>query len=344
MNAAATEEVPEPAQEGPGERLRSIREAQGLDISRVAAELHLSAPVVQAIEADDYSGLPGSVFVQGYLRNYARLLSIPDEPILAAFQDLKPDNDRQLNLKAAQVRHELRSSHAGVRIITWLIVIGLVVLVLTWWRGYLKWPMSENGMESAQEPIQESAEPEFDAQQTPILVPFAPQAESSVTETEDAAQIQPQIEEVVGAGPAEQAVEQAETEMEEVIQTQSEAQPQPESTIAVTDTASQEAPEESAVAEAVVEEAPVAAAPSRKAVVEFLDDCWVDIRDASGQFKLVGLQKKGGSSVLAGEAPYKMVLGNAASVRVMVNGEDYDFTPHTRGNVARFTFDPASSR
>jgi hypothetical protein len=35
-----------------------------------------------------------------------------------------------------------------------------------------------------------------------------------------------------------------------------------------------------------------------------------------------------------------LVLGNAAVVRMLVDGEVLDLAPYTRGNVARFSFDP----
>ncbi|MES9843073.1 MAG: DUF4115 domain-containing protein, partial [Candidatus Sedimenticola sp. 6PFRAG5] len=75
-------------------------------------------------------------------------------------------------------------------------------------------------------------------------------------------------------------------------------------------------------------------------VVDFNDDCWVDIRDSSGGFKIVGLITKGTSRVLAGQAPYRMVLGNASNIRISVNGADHDLAPYVKGNVARFTLDP----
>ena len=37
-----------------------------------------------------------------------------------------------------------------------------------------------------------------------------------------------------------------------------------------------------------------------------------------------------------------MVLGNAAAVKIYVNGRVFDVTPFSRGNVARFTLDPES--
>jgi cytoskeleton protein RodZ len=68
---------------GPGRRLREERERLGITVREVAEHLNLTAAVVHAIEADDYSRLPGPVFVRGYLRAYARLLQLDPQPLLA---------------------------------------------------------------------------------------------------------------------------------------------------------------------------------------------------------------------------------------------------------------------
>ena len=141
MNAEANEQLEESASEGPGKQLKAIREAQGLELERVASSLRLHADKLRALEADDYSEMEASVFVQGYLRNYARLLHVDPEPVLEAFQQIRSESEREPDLRVAKIRHEVRSSHTLVRLFTWMIVIGLIALVLTWWRGYLQWPI-----------------------------------------------------------------------------------------------------------------------------------------------------------------------------------------------------------
>ena len=68
-----------PLRKGPGERLRSARKAKGIDLGLAARELHLPEDRLAALERDEYSVIPGRVFVRGYLRNYARLVGLPPE-------------------------------------------------------------------------------------------------------------------------------------------------------------------------------------------------------------------------------------------------------------------------
>lgn len=65
---------------GHGERLRSAREAAGLDVTTVAQRLRMPIHVVESLEADDWSRLGAPVFVRGQLRSYAKLMRLPTEP------------------------------------------------------------------------------------------------------------------------------------------------------------------------------------------------------------------------------------------------------------------------
>ena len=134
-----------PVGRGPGERLRAARTAAGLTPQGVADDLHLSVDMLEALERDDYARLPGRVFVRGYLRNYARLVDLPVDTVLASFDAHAPEGqatDPGLHtvVSARQIRSQARSTHSAVRAVTWIIVLALAALLLTWWQGYLEWP------------------------------------------------------------------------------------------------------------------------------------------------------------------------------------------------------------
>jgi len=68
----------------PGTRLAAAREALGLSSSDIARQLKLSVWQVEALEAGRYEQLPGSIFVRGFIRNYARLVKVDPEELLQA--------------------------------------------------------------------------------------------------------------------------------------------------------------------------------------------------------------------------------------------------------------------
>jgi len=66
-----------------GAWLRAAREAAGLSEDAVAQQLKLAPRQVRAIEEDEYALLPGRTFVRGFVRNYARLLNLDADAIVA---------------------------------------------------------------------------------------------------------------------------------------------------------------------------------------------------------------------------------------------------------------------
>ncbi|MDH4259332.1 MAG: helix-turn-helix domain-containing protein [Gammaproteobacteria bacterium] len=69
----------------PGARLRSAREARGLTIEAAAERLRLNVALVLAMEEERLALLGAPVFARGYLRNYAALLGLPGDEVLAGF-------------------------------------------------------------------------------------------------------------------------------------------------------------------------------------------------------------------------------------------------------------------
>lgn len=88
MNEFDTDTNADPAEPAPpagaGALLRRGRESTGLSIDTVAQQLKLAPRQVRAIEDADFAHLPGRTFVRGFVRNYARLLHLDPETVLAA--------------------------------------------------------------------------------------------------------------------------------------------------------------------------------------------------------------------------------------------------------------------
>lgn len=81
----------QPAQPLPGSLLRSAREARSLTVFEVAQSLKFSPRQIEALEADDYAALPpGTTFLRGFVRGYAKLLKLDPEPLLAMLDARAP--------------------------------------------------------------------------------------------------------------------------------------------------------------------------------------------------------------------------------------------------------------
>lgn len=81
-------------------------------------------------------------------------------------------------------------------------------------------------------------------------------------------------------------------------------------------------------------EAP-ADSPPDLLVLRFDESSWVEVRDAADRLIHADLGEAGQTATVAGSAPFSVVVGYAAGVRLDFNGDPVPLLPHTRENVAR---------
>lgn len=134
-----------PGNAGPGARLQAARVAAGMSLDQVAQQLKLAPRQVQALEEENFAQLPGRTFARGFVRNYARLLSLDAEDLLS----LLPDAARAPALEApalqsttAMIAELPIASAAQPRFTRWVIPIVLVACIVLaaayeWYRGEL---------------------------------------------------------------------------------------------------------------------------------------------------------------------------------------------------------------
>ncbi len=67
-----------------GDQLRQARESQGLTVPEVVDQTKMKTDQVQALESGDWSIFAAPVYTRGFVRNYATLLKLDSEALLAA--------------------------------------------------------------------------------------------------------------------------------------------------------------------------------------------------------------------------------------------------------------------
>jgi cytoskeleton protein RodZ len=305
--------------------------------------------MVHAIERDDYSSMPARVFVRGYIKNYARVVGLPADSLLKQLEEQFPDEAAKngLNRVGTDIRRELRSSNGFVRLITWIIVLGLGVLFVLWWRGHLdlRLQIDKSATEFTEDAAATAALPGGDGMlalpgvysgESPVLADRQEVTESSLGELDESAPARDVAVGQVPAAPVEPgststADSALVTAVEPAVQVAAEA-----TTTAIPDVARPlTRATEGAPATGAVDPAPTSG--DGKVVIAFSEPCWVDIRDSARQFKLYGEMAGGRKEVLGGVPPYKLVIGNARAATLSIDGKPFDLAEHTSGNVARFT-------
>jgi cytoskeleton protein RodZ len=128
-------------QAGPGRALAQLREQRKLSIADVAQRLKYGTRQIEALEAEEFDRLPGTTFVRGMVRGYAKLLETDPEPLLGALDRSYAPSEVELDLRDRGVPFA-KSGKRGTRTYSVLLLLVLVVLagVLYEWRvGAFPW-------------------------------------------------------------------------------------------------------------------------------------------------------------------------------------------------------------
>lgn len=307
-----------------GAALLRIREARGLSREDAARALKLNVRQIQAIESDDFRNLGGTVFVRGFVRNYARFLQLDVDAVLRAL-------DHQISLPQTELRmpenvNVTMPRAEGSRPMLWvgaLLPLLLVLLVaISYQRGWIsaEWLGSGVGPTSTVK----------EAEQSAVLPPTTENAPAAPT---------------LGAGevPGRTAAGEAPTGAQPVVAapapTPAGANPLPPSSGAAAGVAGPAAARPAAVETQKQPAPPAQSTATGRVVLEFSGDSWVEARDGSGKSLMSRLNRAGTTEAVDGTAPFRLVIGNASAVRLRFDGRPVDLTPHVRGDVARVTLE-----
>ena len=123
---------------GPGAMLREARESKRLSVRAVADALHLGTDIIEALEEERFGDLPPLTFVKGYLRAYGKLVELPEEQLMGAFDRLGLEaTEEPPNLNNGDVRG-WRGPWGSVILV--LFLAALAAALGWWWFEYRDQP------------------------------------------------------------------------------------------------------------------------------------------------------------------------------------------------------------
>ncbi len=144
----------------PGAMLARERAAKGLSVAEIAAQLRYSTKQIEALEGDDYAHLPGTTFVRGMIRGYAKILGTPATPMLEALERRQVPPPVTVDLRAPRIPFPDGKTRT-TKIYVWLCAVMLAVMagVGYEWKFGLPSLMGESGPATAPEVVKtETAE------------------------------------------------------------------------------------------------------------------------------------------------------------------------------------------
>ncbi|MCL9783946.1 cytoskeleton protein RodZ [Vibrio sp. S4M6] len=343
QNVLVEEEIVETVELEAGTILKNKREELGLSQKQIADRLRLKLSIIQDIENNNFEIGQVATFTRGYLRSYAKAVGIEESAILAALGDedsAKPQAQTMTSFsrKTKNEKHDNR-----IMIITWAILAVIIGISSLWWwqnqqRDTLLSP--SNGSQSqapavTQNPTEnapQSGQAASDSNKTDFTTLKAGKLTSQDEKT-PATQTQSSTQNPVNE-PSK-----APTSTSEGSQSATTASSAPASTTTHSTEKTVE-PEQgsSAVSPQSTNSSSSSAASAEKTIdMSFKDDCWLQIKDATGKVLVSGIKKGGQTLKLSGEAPFNVILGAPENVSMTIASEPVDLSRYTPGKVARFT-------
>lgn len=329
MSDIQENEVPaQVAKNSPGKRLRKAREGCSLSRKDIAERLHLSEKIIDAIERDDQDNLPASAFVRGYLRGYAPLVSLDADLVVADYNNYFANS-----VDSSEIKDTLkfgigrkRTGKSGISKVKLYLALVLFVLVGI---GYFAGQESTDDISGEQESAINSENNLVDVGTGTDLTDLnSMQTQDAglsyqASENNPGNQQKQQLSGNLGSGSnremntekIKESDEYSSWDDSDLLDGSGEVFPSSEPGL----------DENSRFLEV------------GSLSLQFHADAWTEVHDANGERLLYRLGREGKTYRVSGAVPFKVLLGNAKEVTVMLNGRMFDQTPFIRGQVARFS-------
>jgi cytoskeleton protein RodZ len=336
---------------GPGDRLQAARIEQGLSLDDVAGRMHLNASILKAIESNEFEEITAPIFVKGYLRAYARIVSLDEDDMIDQYIDFYSEEDPPIT-STGNTPSELSVADPRFKWATYIVVIIIGVALTTWW-----WNREQNDEPTISLDAQSSrladtgkvnpevVSSEIEAVSEELIE--TDEVEDSTVESITVTEVESVTATTVQESPAvETEVAAVEAVEDEVVESEVEEDEAAQGQVDAAEVVEVEAAESEGVAAASgsleteqgTRNAPSRIAPvgSDKLKIIVHADTWADIKDAASYQLVYDLLRADRSVELMGQAPFKVFLGNGHGVEIMFNGEEIEVAPRIRDdNTAR---------
>ncbi|WP_370978796.1 helix-turn-helix domain-containing protein [Agaribacterium sp. ZY112] len=310
----------------PGAQLKALREEQGLsedDVQRLSRIPYNKLPM---LEADDYEGIGNPVFVSGYIRNYAKVVGADASVLVEQFfasQNTPSDELRDMSLGEAV-------NEGGLKL-RWVLALLLLLIVVA-----LAWFSSQRlgGHFSAADMTVPIIEEPVNDEASGLVLHSEPNglqaATNEGTEVDSQADVGLELEQDLGRG----AVVAADT-MPNRDAGDSESALVSGALAATSASADEPVERSEPAADPLASQLNEADAADSQLDFIFSDECWLEVKDASGKRLFAELKAKGDNLRLLGQAPFSIVLGNANAVSLTIDGRIVDVPRSSVAKLAR---------
>ena len=118
---------------GPGQILSDARKKMGLSQEDVAIKLNFRTTLVNEIENEVFDTSMPETFNRGYLRNYAKLVNVSQEDVMASYEQLNVAKTQASELQSFSKGTEKLAESNRIMWISYLILAILIGSTVVWW-------------------------------------------------------------------------------------------------------------------------------------------------------------------------------------------------------------------
>ncbi|MDR9826425.1 DUF4115 domain-containing protein [Vibrio sp. FNV 38] len=293
-----------------GTLLQAKRQELGLSQQQVAERLCLKITVIKNLENNDFSGQQVTTFTRGYIRNYAKLVGIPDAEILCALNGCDSTQRKEQEMHSFSKKTNKERHDSRIMLITWGVLITIVGISVLWWFN----ERDNRELDLVQDLTPDSTVVEV----TETLPAIEDVVVQEIDVQENNETLPTQLPEEGQSVPSSQEATQLLTSNEQVTAE------------AIVDELLDEAQE--AESSAIIEPA---ALPRLRVTLD--GDCWLQVKDSTGKTLAIGTKNAGEVLDFDQEGSYSLVLGAPQNVSITFASEPVDLSGYTAGKVARIT-------
>lgn len=278
----------------PGTLLRQTREQQQLTPEAVADELRMALTLINALENDQYEKLSSDVFVRGYLRSYAKLLKLDGADLVKRYNNYRGTLSETSSVFTANTEIDpIPLDKPKSRTPLYLF---LLFIVGCWIAAYFLWLREPTLGTTNIVPAQVETTDNSSTLSSDAMT-------ASGTEADTQIQLPGAVTEPANSANASFSSIDNQQNTDRPVDNFQEINPE-------------------------LDAGGVAAASAQvldQLLLNFSDECWVEVSDAKGDVLYTNLRQAGETLLLEGVAPFNVMLGNAREVELLLNGEQVMF-------------------
>ncbi len=292
-----------------GEILRQRREKLGLSQKDIAQKLRLKVSVIESVESHEFGSHQVATFIRGYFRSYAKVVGISEKEILKVLE-LSGEGQHQhkehmMQSFSHQTKKQKHDSH--IMRITWGVLVVIIgISSIWWWQNHQQDTLSASSIKQDQavaansvldQNQQEDNSDDLDLSMSSDDISSDESQDSDVV-AQDTQELNTSSSEVAVALDAQTPQSQEEAKIEALSQSETSNKP---------------------------------------LVMNFKNDCWIQVKDSQNKILATGMKKAGESVTLTGNTPYSIILGAPEGVSITLADEPVDLSRYTAGKAARLT-------